>query len=104
MRGSEIAATVNGALEDRGLPPTSYAMGHGIGLRLVEPPSLFRADRMDRDEPLAEGMTLCIEPSTAVAVDGEMVGLKEEAQYVVTATGLRQLTTTAVADRNGGHE
>ena len=102
MRGSEIAATVNGALEDRGLPPTSYAMGHGIGLRLVEPPSLFRADRMDRDEPLAEGMTLCIEPSTAVAVDGEVVGLKEEEQYVVTATGLRRLTTTAVADRNGG--
>lgn len=35
-------------------------------------------------------------------VDGEVVGLKEEEQYVVTATGLRRLTTTAVADRNGG--
>ena len=37
-------------------------------------------------------MTVCIEPSTAV----EVVGLKEEEQYVVTATGLRQLTKTAV--------
>ena len=96
VRGSEIAATVNAALEARGLPPTSYAMGHGIGLRLVEPPSLFRPERMDADEMLAEGMIVCIEPSTAVEVDGEVVGLKEEEQYVVTATGLRQLTKTGV--------
>ena len=54
---------------------------------------------MDADEVLAEGMTVCIEPSTAVEVDGELVGLKEEEQYVVTGTGLRQLTKTAV---NGG--
>lgn len=66
-----------------------------IGLRLVEPPSLFRPERMDADEMLAEGMTVCIEPSTAV----EVVGLKEEEQYVVTATGVRQLTKTAVEGR-----
>jgi Xaa-Pro dipeptidase len=99
VRGSEVAAAVNAALQQRGLPPTSYAMGHGIGLRLVEPPSLFRPDRMDADEMLAEGMTVCIEPSTAVEVGGEVVGLKEEEQYVVTATGLRQLTKTAVEGR-----
>ena len=104
VRGSEIAAAVNAALERRGLPPTSYAMGHGIGLRLVEPPSLFRPDRMDVDEPLAEGMTLCIEPSTAVEAAGEIVGLKEEEQYVVTATGLRQLTRSAVAGQSGGRQ
>jgi len=96
VRGSAVAAAVNAALQQRGLPPTSYAMGHGIGLRLVEPPSLFRPERMDADEMLAEGMTVCIEPSTAVEVGGEIVGLKEEEQYVVTATGLRQLTKTAV--------
>ncbi len=96
VRGSEVAAAVNAALQREGLPPTSYAMGHGIGLRLVEPPSLFRPERMDADETLAEGMTICIEPSTAVEVGGEVVGLKEEEQYVVTETGLRQLTKTAV--------
>jgi len=96
VRGSAVAGAVNAALQQRGLPPTSYAMGHGIGLRLVEPPSLFRPERMDADEMLAEGMTVCIEPSTAVEVGGEIVGLKEEDQYVVTATGLRQLTKTAV--------
>ena len=78
-----------------GLPPTSYAMGHGIGLRLVEPPSLFRPDRMDADEVLAEGMVICIEPSTAVEFGSEVVGLNEE-QYVMIGTGLRQLTKTAV--------
>ncbi len=94
VRGSEVAAAVNAVLEGRGLPSTPYAMGHGIGLRLVEPPSLFRADRMDVDETLAEGMTICIEPSTHVHAGGEVVGVKEEEQYVVTATGLRQLTRT----------
>jgi hypothetical protein len=44
----------------------------------------------------AQGMIVCIEPSTAVEVDGEVVGLKEEEQYVVTAAGLRQLTKTGV--------
>lgn len=96
VRGSEIAAAANAVLEGRGLPPTSYAMGHGIGLRLVEPPSLFRPDRMDSDETLEEGMTICIEPSTYVEAGDDVVGLKEEEHYAVTATGLRQLTRTRV--------
>ena len=41
-------------------------MGHGIGLRMVEIPSLYRAEMMDQDDVLEEGMCICIEPSTAV--------------------------------------
>jgi Xaa-Pro aminopeptidase len=96
VRCSEITATVNAVLTGQGLPSTAYAMGHGIGLRLVEPPSVFRPDRMDRDETLEEGMVICIEPSTAVGVGEEVIGLKEEEQYVVTASGVRQLTRTGV--------
>ncbi|HST41657.1 MAG TPA: Xaa-Pro peptidase family protein [Conexibacter sp.] len=98
VKGSELAATINDALRGHGLPPTSYAMGHGIGLRMVEIPSLYRAELMDHDDVLEEGMCICIEPSTAVELPGgEVVGLKEEDQYMVTASGLRRLTRTAVA-------
>ncbi len=98
VKGSELAAHVNGELKGRGLPPTSYAMGHGIGLRMVEIPSLYGSDLMDHDDVLEEGMCICIEPSTAVELpSGEVVGMKEEDQYMVTATGLRKLTRTSVA-------
>lgn len=98
VKGSELAAHINDALRGHGLPPTSYAMGHGIGLRMVEIPSLYRAEMMDHDDVLEEGMAICIEPSTAVELPGgEVVGLKEEDQYMVTASGLRKLTRTAVA-------
>lgn len=98
VKGSEVAQVINDALRGHGLPETSYAMGHGIGLRMVEIPSLYRADMMDQDDVLEEGMAICIEPSTAVELpSGEVVGMKEEDQYMVTASGLRQLTKTAVA-------
>jgi Xaa-Pro dipeptidase len=94
VRGSEITTTINAALAGHGLPPTTYAMGHGIGLRLIERPAIFRADMADADEPLEPGMVICIEPSTHVEVDGRVVGLKEEDQYVVEHGGLRKLTST----------
>ncbi len=98
VKGSEIAQTINDALRGHGLPPTSYAVGHGIGLRMVEPPSIYRAEMMDHDDVLEEGMAICLEPSTSVALPGgEVVGMKEEDQYMVTASGLRRLTRTAVA-------
>ncbi|ADB52262.1 M24 family metallopeptidase [Conexibacter woesei] len=98
VKGSEVARVVNDALRGHGLPPTAYAMGHGIGLRMVEIPSLYREELMDHDDVLEEGMAICIEPSTSVELpSGEVVGLKEEDQYIVTATGLRTLTRTAVA-------
>jgi Xaa-Pro aminopeptidase len=98
VKGSEVARVVNDALRAHGLPPTSYAVGHGIGLRMVEVPSVYRAELMDHDDVLEEGMALCLEPSTSVELpSGEVVGMKEEDQYMVTATGLRKLTRTAVA-------
>lgn len=97
VRCSDIAREVCGVLRKHGLPETEYAMGHGIGLRLTEPPSISQAGLVDGDERLVEGMVICIEPSTCVEVDGVSVSIKEEDQYLVESTGLRQLTRTMQA-------
>ena len=89
---SDIARAICDGLQARGLPETDYAMGHGIGLRLTEPPSISKAGLVDVEEQLVEGMVICIEPSTVVELDGVPVSLKEEEQYVVESAGLRQLT------------
>ncbi len=97
VRASEIQAAVNGYLERQGLPITPYSVGHGIGLRACELPTIHRADRMDRDQTLAEGMVIALEPETAVEVDGRLVVLKVEDDYVVEADGLRRLTDAPYA-------
>jgi len=63
-------------------------LGHGVGLQIDEPPVL--ADGFD--QPLAENMTLAVEPKKGVAGIG-MVG--NENTYVVTPQGGRSIT--------GGH-
>lgn len=97
VRASEIQAAVNGYLERQGLPITPYSVGHGIGLRACELPTIHRADRMDRDQMLAEGMVIALEPETAVEVDGRPVVLKVEDDYVVERDGLRRLTDAGYA-------
>jgi Xaa-Pro aminopeptidase len=89
---SEITSRINAGLEAKGLPPTPYAMGHGIGARLVEPPSIYTPSLMERDDRIEEGMIICIEPSTHVEANGVAVGLKDENQYLVERDGLRNLT------------
>lgn len=92
VRASEVHEAVNAHLDGRGLPITPYSMGHGVGLRACELPTIHRADRMDRDQVLAEGMVLAIEPETGVEVDGRFVLLKVEDDYVVERDGVRRLT------------
>ncbi|HTY86535.1 MAG TPA: Xaa-Pro peptidase family protein [Candidatus Acidoferrum sp.] len=60
-------------------------LGHGVGLQIDEPPVLAEGFA----EPLAENMTLAIEPKKGVPGIG-MVG--SENTYVVTPTGGRSLT------------
>ena len=67
-------------------------MGHGIGLRACELPTIHRADRMARDQMLEEGMVISLEPETGVEVDGRLIILKVEDNYVVEEEGLRRLT------------
>jgi Xaa-Pro dipeptidase len=92
VRASEIHEAVNVSLRSRGLPITPYSVGHGVGLRACELPTIHRADRMDRDQALEEGMVISLEPETGVEVDGRFVLLKVEDNYVVEADGLRRMT------------
>lgn len=93
VRASAVHETVNRYLREHGRPVTPYAMGHGVGLRACELPTIHRADRMDRDDVIAEGMVVSLEPETGVEVDGRYVLLKVEDNYVVELDGVRRITT-----------
>lgn len=92
VRASVVHESVNDYLRSHQLPITPYSMGHGVGLRACELPTIHRADRMGRDQVLAEGMVVSLEPETAVEVDGKLVLVKVEDNYLVEAGGLRRLT------------
>jgi Xaa-Pro aminopeptidase len=92
VRGSHIDATVNRYLQRHRLPGTPYAMGHGLGLRICESPTIYRPELLDVDAQLRAGDVIALEPETAVEVDGTMIVLKVEDNYVVEADGLRRLS------------
>ncbi|HET6505880.1 MAG TPA: Xaa-Pro peptidase family protein [Baekduia sp.] len=92
VRASELVARVNGFLRGRGLGETPYSIGHGVGLRGCELPTLHRSELLDRDAALVEGMTIALEPETSLEVDGQVIVLKVEDNFVVESNGLRRLT------------
>jgi Xaa-Pro dipeptidase len=92
VRASSVHEAINAQLCEQGLPITPYSMGHGVGLRACELPTIHRADRMARDQVLEEGMVISLEPETGVEVDGRLIVLKVEDNYVVEPGGLRRLT------------
>ncbi len=92
VRASSVHEAVNGFLRAHKLPITPYSVGHGVGLRACELPTIYRADRMGRDQALEEGMVISLEPETGVEVNGRFVLLKVEDNYVVEGQGLRRLS------------
>jgi len=89
---SEIYSTIMNSLDPKFLenfmgfgPRRAGFLGHGVGLQIDEPPVL--TERFD--EPLAEGMTVALEPKKGVPGVG-MVG--SENTYVVTRQGGRSIT------------
>ena len=91
-RASTLLAACNAYLEGHGLGRTPYAIGHGVGLRICELPTLFSPGLMDEDVTLIKGEVIALEPETTVVVDGVETVLKIEDNFVVEAHGLRQLT------------
>ena len=91
-RTSDLDAAINGYLARQGLPTTPYAMGHGLGLRLAESPTIFRPGRLDDDARLRLGDVIALEPETTVELDGKVITLKIEDNYAVEADGLRRLS------------
>ena len=82
---------LNASLVKCGLAPSPYGLGHGIGLRVCELPSLGPRDLLDRDSVLVEGQVIAIEPETSVEHAGRRHALKVEDCFVVEADGLRPL-------------
>ncbi|WP_228407390.1 M24 family metallopeptidase [Leucobacter muris] len=91
-RASTLLAAANEYLEAQGLGRTPYAIGHGVGLRICELPTLFSPGLMDDDVALVEGEVIALEPETTVVVDGVETVLKIEDNFVVESHGLRRLT------------
>ena len=92
-RVSEIHEATNGVLRKRGLPHTPYAVGHGIGLRACEWPTIDRHEMISADPTLVVGATIALEPETYVEIGNRPVVLKVEDNFVVEANGLRALST-----------
>lgn len=92
IRASEIHDAINGYLSQHHLPITPYAMGHGVGLRACELPTIHRSDRVGRDQTISEGMVISLEPETAVTIGDRNILVKVEDNYLVTRDRLQRLT------------
>ena len=64
-KASAIAEAVNAYLTGHQLGHTPYAVGHGIGLRICELPTIYNPRLMDRDTILQAGHVIALEPETS---------------------------------------
>jgi Xaa-Pro aminopeptidase len=96
VKASKVHNTVNEFLEKAGLPRTPYSMGHGVGLRACELPTIHRSDRMQNDEILQEGWVISLEPETAVEYKGQPMLLKIEDNFVVGRNSLEKLSVPSL--------
>lgn len=98
VRASTVQTQVNDYLTGHGLGTTPYAVGHGVGLRICELPTIYHADLMDRDVTFENGHVIAVEPETSVEVDGQLVVMKVEDDFVIENGTLRTLTTPSSLD------
>ncbi len=96
VKVSTVHDTVNAFLEKAGLPRTPYSMGHGVGLRACELPTIHRRDRVQNDEILQEGWVISLEPETAVEYKGRPMLLKIEDNFVVGRDSLDILSVPSL--------
>ncbi|MFJ4229725.1 M24 family metallopeptidase [Paenarthrobacter nicotinovorans] len=89
---SKVDEAVNKYLSSEGLPTTPYAIGHGVGLRACELPTIYRHGLFDRDQVIVENSVISLEPETGIEVDGEFMLLKLEDNYLVQSDGVRRLS------------
>lgn len=90
-RVGDLDALLNRELERMGLSASPYALGHGIGLRVCEPPAMTAQEMLGGDLRLELGQTIALEPETVYDHDGTPVTLKIEDCFVVEEDGLRGL-------------
>lgn len=98
VRASAVQIEVEAFLAGHGLRGTPYGIGHGVGLRICELPTIFVAQYQDEDAVFEEGEVIALEPeATLIEGDCETV-MKIEDNFVVTSTGLERLTEVPAAD------
>ncbi len=85
---SDLSRAIAKSVEQSGFASAGGRLGHGLGMRLTEPPSLIPAD----DTPLEPGMVLTLEPSAVLAPGRIMV---QEEVIVVRENGAEWLTPRA---------
>jgi Xaa-Pro aminopeptidase len=93
-RVDELDGLLNRLLTQQGLTESPYGLGHGIGLRIMEPPSLSPSNLLDGPRTLVLGEVVAIEPETSVEFNGEQIPLKVEDCFVVAQDGLVPLGPT----------
>lgn len=97
-RVSELDELLNHELAKMGLRRSPYALGHGIGLRVCEPPAITESGMVSDDVRLEVGQTIALEPETAFEHRGAQIALKIEDCFVVEDDGLRGLGPLASLD------
>ncbi len=86
IKASEVDNVVRTVIEDSGFGEQfGHGTGHGVGLRIHEPPSINKHD----DTILKEGMVITVEPGIYVPGDS---GVRIEDLLLVTSDGCRMLS------------
>jgi Xaa-Pro aminopeptidase len=74
VRASTVQSEVEQFLAGCGLRGTPYGIGHGVGLRICELPTIFVPRYQDEDAVFTEGEVIALEPEvTLVEEDHETV-------------------------------
>ena len=85
-RVGDIGNAVQTYTESRGYGVVTALVGHGIGQRLHEPPSVPNTGRRGWGKKLKRGMTICIEPMINMGTDE--VTVDDDGWTIRTADGL----------------
>ncbi|RFC51207.1 MAG: methionyl aminopeptidase [Verrucomicrobia bacterium] len=84
-RIGDISATIQAYVESHGFSVVREMVGHGVGVKMHEPPEIPNFGRKGTGEKIKPGMTLAIEPM--VNVGGHRIKTLADGWTVVTSDG-----------------
>lgn len=87
IKAKDVDKVARAYIISKGFPTISHSLGHGVGLKVHEHPSLSPKSK----DFLTEGMVFSIEPGIYIPNFG---GVRIEDLFVLEKNGLRQITTS----------